>query len=54
MPASLFVPARWNRSDDQTVLLYHMDGQVGPWIYDSSMNHAHGIILGQALVLPSN
>ena len=50
----LFVPARWNRSDDQTVLLYHMDGQVGPWIYDSSKNQAHGIILGQALVLPSN
>lgn len=45
-----FAPARWFRSDDDTVLLYHMDGQVGPWVYDESESQAHGWLLGDAVI----
>ena len=48
----LFTPARWHKSDDSTMLLYHMDGEIGPWVYDESSNRAHGWIEGEAAVLP--
>lgn len=45
-----FSPARWFRSDEETVLLYHMDGQVGPWVYDESPSQAHAWLLGDAMI----
>ena len=48
-----FTPARWNRSDDQTVLLYHMDALVGPWVYDSSSHRAHAWTTGDAHIAPA-
>lgn len=48
-----FTPARWYRSDSETVLLYHMDGHVGPWIYDESSSHAHGWLRGNAAIAPA-
>lgn len=49
--ADSFTPARWHKGDDKTVLLYHMDGRLGPWIFDDSPSHAHGWVLGGASVL---
>lgn len=42
-----FTPRRWNPTDERTVLLYHMDGTIGPWMYDASGNHAHAWITGE-------
>ncbi len=49
-----FTPARWHRPDDRSVLHYRMDGLIGPWVYDSSNNHAHAWIVGEAAIAPAN
>lgn len=47
-----FTPARWNQTDEKTVLLYHMDGMLGPWIFDDSASQAHGRAEGGAVTVP--
>jgi len=37
--------------DRDTLLMFHMDGDLGPWIYDASTRHAHAQRLGAAQVV---
>lgn len=39
-----------HESDDDTLLLLHMDADVGPWLYDASPNHRHPLRVGDAAV----
>lgn len=42
-----FAPARRFERDDDTVVLLHMDGEIGPWSHDSSGLGAHATLLGK-------
>ena len=46
-----FSPARWHKDDDQTRLLLHMNGQIGPWIFDDSKSKANGRVIGDAHIV---
>ena len=37
--------------DRDTLLMFHMDGDLGPWIYDASTRHSHAQRLGAAQVV---
>lgn len=45
-----FEPARRHEPDEHTLLLYAMDAELGPWLYDSSPRRAHARRLGGAQV----
>jgi hypothetical protein len=46
-----FTPARRHEADADAVLLLHMDGTVGPWLFDASPGAAHPRRLGGARVV---
>jgi len=43
-----FQPATRFVEDTDTLLLLHMDGDVGPWAFDASTRHAHPLRVGDA------
>lgn len=43
-----FEPATRHEPDADTVLLLHMDGDAGPWSFDSSPRYAHPVRVGGA------
>ena len=45
-----FEPSRRFESDDATVLLFHLDQTVGPYVVDDSPSHATGRLVGGAVV----
>ena len=45
-----FEPSRRFESDDSTVLLFHLDQTVGPYVVDDSSSHATGRLVGGAAV----
>lgn len=47
-----FEPARRFESDDDTLLLLHMDGMSGPWFPDASSRAAHATATGGARLSP--
>lgn len=47
-----FTPERRLQTDDQTMLLLHMDAAVGRWLYDSSPRRIHPSLGGGAHVAP--
>ncbi len=49
--AQVDVPRR-HRVDAQTLLLLHMDGSCGPWLYDSSASAAHPQKIGKVKITP--
>jgi len=49
-----FKPARRLTRDDATRLLVHMDGGLGPWIYDDSNAKAHAVITGDPALVPAS
>lgn len=46
-----FTPQRRFEADDQTRLLLHFDGRVGPWIFDESPQRGQGELLGAARIV---
>src|SRR5690606_37463387 len=47
-----FRPERRHSADEATVLLLHMDANVGPFVFDASPRRAHGRPHGDARVVP--
>ena len=47
-----FTPQRRFEPDENTLLLLHMDGPVGPWAYDSSGRGVHATRMGDAGFVP--
>lgn len=45
-----FQPVRRPASDENTVLLFNMDGTVGPWVYDESAYGSHAQLMGRPRV----
>lgn len=43
-----FTPLRRHTPDDATVLLLHMDGALGPWLFDASPAHRRTTLRGEA------
>jgi hypothetical protein len=48
-----FEPARRLDADAATLLLLHMDGASGPWLYDASGHKAHARLLSGAATIDS-
>ena len=48
-----FAPERRHAPDDDTVLLFHFDGFVGPFAADSSLQRSHAIRMGEPQVEPA-
>ena len=48
-----FEPQRRLERDAETVLLLHMDGAVGTWLFDSSGQYAHPRLVNGARVAPA-
>ncbi len=48
-----FRPARRHTADDDTVLLLHMDGAIGPWLHDASPEAQHPRLFNGARVVPA-
>jgi hypothetical protein len=46
-------PARRFEPDEATLLLLHMDGRLGPWLYDSSPSATHPLLKGAAAPVPA-
>lgn len=46
-----FRPELRHEADADTVLLLHMDGPLGPWLFDSSASRAHASRTGEAAVV---
>ncbi|MEM7307528.1 MAG: LamG-like jellyroll fold domain-containing protein [Planctomycetota bacterium] len=44
-----FLPRRRFRTDEDTLLLLHMDGELGPWVPDASPRRAHALRRGDVL-----
>ena len=44
-------PRRRSTPDADTLLLLHMDGPLGPWVFDSSPRHVHPRRHGEARVV---
>ncbi len=49
-----FKPERRFAPDDKTILLYNMDGLIGPWIYDESPAAVHSTRTGEMQIVPVN
>jgi len=45
-----FEPSRRFESDDSTVLLFHLDQTIGPFVVDDSSSQATGRLVGGAIV----
>jgi hypothetical protein len=50
--AEPFEPQRRFETDAETLLLLHMDGEIGPWAYDSSGRGVHATRMGKAHFTP--
>ncbi len=49
-----FTPERRFEADDQTVLLFNMDGAIGPWVFDESASRAHAKMIGAPDFVPAS
>jgi len=47
-----FEPSRRFESDEATVLLFHLDKTIGPFVVDQSLSQATGRLVGGAVVTP--
>jgi len=46
-----FTPLERFEPDDDTLLLLHLDAEVGPWVFDASGRRAHALRMGGARVV---